>query len=71
MTIDRRSLVKYAAMAPVMGALPHLVRAANAPSVEKADYTLRISARLGRTVARAHRLDHALQRTISGATGAS
>ena len=43
MTIDRRSLVKYAAMAPVMGALPHLVRAANAPSVEKADYTLRIA----------------------------
>src|SRR5271169_1081553 len=43
MTIDRRSLVKYAVMAPVMGALPHLARAANAPSAEKADYTLRIN----------------------------
>src|SRR5271169_5292145 len=43
MTIDRRSLVKYAVMAPVMGALPHLARAANAPSAEKADYALRIN----------------------------
>ena len=43
MTIDRRSLVKYAVMAPVIGALPHLAPAANAPSAEKADYALRIN----------------------------
>ena len=43
MTINRRSLFKYAVMAPAMGALPHLAGAANAPSAEKADYTLRIN----------------------------
>ena len=38
MTIDRRSLLKYAGVIPLMGAVPRLVQAAD----EKADYTLRI-----------------------------
>ena len=40
MSIDRRSLVKFAAMAPMLGALP---RWAAAAEPEKPDYTLRIA----------------------------
>jgi len=39
MRTDRRSLVKYAAMARIMSAVPHPARATDAPPVEKADYT--------------------------------
>ncbi len=42
MTIDRRSLLKYAGLVTLMGAAPHLVRAAGEVAAEKADYTLRI-----------------------------
>ena len=42
MTIDRRSLLKYAGLVPLMGAAPRLVRAAGEGAAEKADYTLRI-----------------------------
>jgi FtsP/CotA-like multicopper oxidase with cupredoxin domain len=44
MMIDRRSLLKYAGLMPLMGAVPHLARAAGEAPVEKADYTLRIAA---------------------------
>jgi len=40
--IDRRSFLKYAALVPVLGAVPRLVLAADEITVEKADYTLRI-----------------------------
>ena len=43
MTIDRRSLLKHAAMLPVMSAAPRVARTADAPPAEKADYTLRIA----------------------------
>ena len=43
MTIDRRSLLKYAAVAPALGTVPHFARAADDPPTEKADYTLRIA----------------------------
>jgi FtsP/CotA-like multicopper oxidase with cupredoxin domain len=43
MTIDRRSLLHYAGMVPLMGAAPRLVRAAADQADEKADYTLRIA----------------------------
>ena len=42
MTVDRRSLLKHAAMLSVMSALPRLARAADEAPAEKADYTLRI-----------------------------
>ena len=42
MTIDRRSLLKYAGVIPLMGAVPRLVQAAADQADEKADYTLRI-----------------------------
>jgi FtsP/CotA-like multicopper oxidase with cupredoxin domain len=42
-TIDRRSLLKYAGLAPVMGAAPlPAVAASGEAAAEKADYTLRI-----------------------------
>jgi FtsP/CotA-like multicopper oxidase with cupredoxin domain len=41
-TIDRRSLLKYAGVVPLVGAAPRLVRAAGEVAAEKADYTLRI-----------------------------
>ena len=44
MTIDRRSVLKYAALAPLAGALAPLARAADAVARDKADYTLRIAA---------------------------
>jgi FtsP/CotA-like multicopper oxidase with cupredoxin domain len=43
MTIDRRSLLKCAALAPALGALPRLARAAAEAAPEKADYVLRIA----------------------------
>jgi len=43
MTIDRRSLLKYAATVPVASAVPQLARAADDPPTEKTDYTLRIA----------------------------
>ena len=36
-TINHCSLVKYAAMTSVMGAVPHLARPTDGPTVEKAD----------------------------------
>ena len=42
MTIDRRSLIKIAGLAPAFGALPNLAQAADDASNEKADYSLRI-----------------------------
>jgi FtsP/CotA-like multicopper oxidase with cupredoxin domain len=41
-TIDRRSLLKYAGLVPLMGVAPRLARAAHEGVSEKADYTLRI-----------------------------
>jgi FtsP/CotA-like multicopper oxidase with cupredoxin domain len=43
MTIDRRSLLRYAASLPVAGIVPHRVLAAEDPPTQKADYTLRIA----------------------------
>ena len=40
--IDRRSLLKYAALAPLVGAIPRLAHPAGEATIEKADYTLRI-----------------------------
>jgi FtsP/CotA-like multicopper oxidase with cupredoxin domain len=40
--IDRRSLLKYGALMPLMGAVPRLAWAAGEVTAEKADYTLRI-----------------------------
>jgi FtsP/CotA-like multicopper oxidase with cupredoxin domain len=40
--IDRRSLLKYAGLAPLMGVVPRLARAAGEVTAERADYTLRI-----------------------------
>lgn len=40
--IDRRSLLRYLGLVPWMGAVPCLVRAADAVIADKADYTLRI-----------------------------
>jgi FtsP/CotA-like multicopper oxidase with cupredoxin domain len=42
MPVDRRSLLKFAAMVPALGAAPRLVQAADTEPAEKADYTLRI-----------------------------
>jgi FtsP/CotA-like multicopper oxidase with cupredoxin domain len=42
-TIDRRCLLKYAGLLPLIGALPRLARAAGDGDTEKADYTLRIA----------------------------
>jgi FtsP/CotA-like multicopper oxidase with cupredoxin domain len=42
-TIDRRSLLKYAGLVPFMGAAPRFARAAEEVTAEKADYTLRIA----------------------------
>ena len=42
MTIDRRSLLKYAGLVPLMGAALRLVRAAGEVAAGKADYTLHI-----------------------------
>lgn len=44
--IDRRSLLKFAGLAPLMGAVPRLARAADEVTTEKADYTLRIGSGL-------------------------
>lgn len=43
MAIDRRSLLKYAALAPFANALAPLARGADLTTNEKADYTLRIA----------------------------
>lgn len=40
--MDRRSLIAYAGLAPLMVAMPRLALAADEVSAEKADYTLRI-----------------------------
>jgi FtsP/CotA-like multicopper oxidase with cupredoxin domain len=40
--LDRRSLLKCAALVPILGAMPRLARAASDVATEKADYTLRI-----------------------------
>src|ERR1700730_4431277 len=40
--IDRRSLLEYAGLMPLMGAMPRLARAAGEAAREQADYTLRI-----------------------------
>ena len=42
MTMDRRSLLKLAGLAPVLGAMPRLARAVDAATAEQPDYTLRI-----------------------------
>ena len=42
MMIDRRSLLKYAGLVPLMGAVPRLARAADDVTNAKADYTLHI-----------------------------
>jgi len=42
-TINRRTLLKYAGVLPFMGAVPRLVRASDQVTTEKADYTLRIA----------------------------
>ncbi|HUY34759.1 MAG TPA: multicopper oxidase domain-containing protein [Pirellulales bacterium] len=41
--IDRRTLLKYAGLVPLLGELPRLARAADPVTTEKADYTLRIA----------------------------
>ena len=46
MTIDRRSLLKYAGLVPWMGVVPRLARGADEVTNEKADYTLRIGSGL-------------------------
>jgi len=43
MPLDRRSLLKYAAMLPLLGATTRIGYAAGDPPMEKADYTLRIA----------------------------
>ena len=43
MTLNRRSLLKYAAVAPALGAAPHFARAADDLTTERTDYTLRIA----------------------------
>ena len=43
MTITRRSLLTYAALAPAMSAMPRLARAVEQATTEKPDYTLRIA----------------------------
>jgi FtsP/CotA-like multicopper oxidase with cupredoxin domain len=43
MSIDRRSLLKYAATLPVLGAPTRIAHAASDPPMAKADYTLRIA----------------------------
>jgi FtsP/CotA-like multicopper oxidase with cupredoxin domain len=43
MIIDRRSLLRYAVMAPAFVAVPHIAHAADDPPREPADYTLRIA----------------------------
>jgi FtsP/CotA-like multicopper oxidase with cupredoxin domain len=43
MTIDRRSLLKYGATLPVIGAATRIAHAAGDPPAQKADYTLRIA----------------------------
>ena len=40
--MDRRSLIKYAGLIPLSGAVPRLALAAGEIAAEKADYTLRI-----------------------------
>ena len=40
--IDRRSLLKYAGLLPLMGVAPRLARADDQVTTEKPDYTLRI-----------------------------
>ena len=42
MMIDRRSVLRYAGLAPLIGAVPHLARAEEQVTAEKADYTVRI-----------------------------
>jgi FtsP/CotA-like multicopper oxidase with cupredoxin domain len=46
MSINRRSLLKFAALAPVASAMPRLALAADETAVQKADYTLRIASGL-------------------------
>jgi FtsP/CotA-like multicopper oxidase with cupredoxin domain len=43
MSIDRRSLLTYAAALPLAGALPRTAHTAEANVTEKADYTVRIA----------------------------
>src|SRR5271165_811281 len=43
MPIDRRSLLKYAGLVPLLGAAPLVARAADKAPTGKADYTLRIA----------------------------
>jgi Multicopper oxidase len=43
MDIDRRSLLKYAGLVPLIGTVPLLARAADEVPAGKADYTLRIA----------------------------
>ena len=41
--LDRRSLLAYTGLAPLIGAMPLAARAAEETAAEKADYTLRIA----------------------------
>jgi FtsP/CotA-like multicopper oxidase with cupredoxin domain len=41
--VDRRSLIAYAGLAPLIGAMPLAARATEKAATEKADYTLRIA----------------------------
>ena len=60
MMIDRRSLLKYAGLVPLMGAVPRLARAADEVTDAKADYTLRIGTGLVELAPESYRLDHSL-----------
>lgn len=43
MIIDRRSLLKYGATVPLSSVAPRVAPAAQQPTTEKSDYTLRIA----------------------------
>jgi hypothetical protein len=60
--IDRRSLLKYVGLFPLMGALPRVAWAAGAGEglAEKADYTLRIGTGLVELAPGPYRFNHAL-----------
>ena len=60
MMIDRRSLLKYAGLVPLMGAVPRLARAADEVANAEGGLHATHRNRARRAGARAHRLDHPL-----------
>ena len=60
MTIDRRSLLKYAGLVPLIGAVPRLVRAAADEACRESRLHAAHRNRAGRAGAGPHRLDHPL-----------